>query len=105
MSDPTLPKSFFELIETHDKPILVDFWAEWCGPCRMVGPVLKELSSEWKNRAVIIKINTDEKPDIAGKFGISSIPTLILFKNGKEVKRVSGALPLPQMRSAFESYL
>jgi thioredoxin len=105
MSQENLPKSFFELIKTHDLPVLVDFWAEWCGPCRMVAPVLKELSTEWKNKVTIIKINTDEKPQIAGNYGISSIPTLILFKKGEEVKRVSGALPIQQMRSTFGPYL
>ena len=100
-----LPASFDELIQKHDKPVLVDFWAEWCGPCKMVSPVLQKLASEWKGRVTIIKINTEEKPQIAGKFGINSIPTLILFKNGREVQRVSGALPLQDMKSAFERFI
>ncbi|MDH5656409.1 MAG: thioredoxin [Spirochaetia bacterium] len=101
----TLPTSFHELIQTHEKPILVDFWAEWCGPCKMVAPVLKDLASEWKDRVTIIKINTEEKPQIAGQFGIQSIPTLILFKNGKEIHRVSGALPFPAMKAAFQNFI
>ena len=96
-----LPKSFDELLNTHEKPVLVDFWAEWCGPCKMLGPVLEELSKEWNDKITIIKINTDEKPDIAGRYNISGIPTMILFKDGKEAKRVSGALSLQQIKTYF----
>ena len=100
-----LLSSFFDLIATHDKPILVDFWAEWCGPCRMLTPIVAELAGIWKGKVTVIKINTEEKPAIAGHYGINSIPTLILFKNGKEVKRISGALPLPQLQKTFESFI
>ena len=100
-----LPGSFEELIRTHDKPILVDFWAEWCGPCRMVSPVVEQLAREWKGRITVIKINTDQKPEISARYNISGIPTIILFKNGKEAHRVSGALPLPALKSAFEKFL
>jgi len=100
-----LPGSFEELIRTHDKPILVDFWAEWCGPCRMVSPVVEQLAREWKGRITVIKINTDQKPEISASYNISGIPTIILFKNGKEAHRVSGALPLPALKSAFEKFL
>jgi len=100
-----LPKSFEDLIKTHDKPVLVDFWAEWCGPCKMVSPVVEQLAREWKGRVTVIKINTDEKQHVAARYHISGIPTIILFKNGKEVHRVSGALPLPALKSAFESLL
>lgn len=100
-----MPASFFELLEKHDKPILVDFWAEWCGPCKMLSPIIKELASLWKGKVTIIKINTEEKPDIARHFGISSIPTLILFKNGREVKRISGAMPLAQLQRSFEGFI
>ena len=84
------PKSFETLLQTHDKPILVDFWAPWCGPCKMVAPELEKLAKDWKGKVSIIKVNTDEKQEIAGKYGISGIPTFILFKNGKEVHRISG---------------
>ncbi|HMV42546.1 MAG TPA: thioredoxin [Leptospiraceae bacterium] len=100
-----LPKSFFDLIATHDKPILVDFWAEWCGPCKMLSPVIQELAAEWKGKVTVIKINTDDKPNIAGHYSISSIPTVILFKNGKEVKRISGAMPLQQLKNSFGPFI
>ena len=100
-----MPKSFFELLETHDKPILVDFWADWCPPCKMLSPVMEELSKEWKEKVTVIKINTDAKPDIANRYGIQSIPTIILFKNGKEVKRTTGAMPLQKLKSVYEAFL
>ncbi|MCB1190487.1 MAG: thioredoxin [Leptospiraceae bacterium] len=103
--EKTLPKSFEELIATHEKPILVDFWAEWCGPCRMLSPVIAQLSKEWQDKITVIKINTDEQSNIATKYNITGIPTVILFKDGKETKRISGALPLPRLKAEFESYL
>ncbi len=101
----SMPASFEDLIKTHRLPILVDFWAEWCGPCRMVSPVVEKLAAEWKGRVTVIKINTDQKPQIASRHGINSIPTIILFKDGQEVKRVQGALPEARMRAAFASYI
>ncbi|MBU42179.1 MAG: thioredoxin [Spirochaetaceae bacterium] len=100
-----MPKSFDDLLKSHDKPILVDFWAPWCGPCRIVAPVLEQLAQEWKGKVTIIKINTDEKPDIASRYQISGIPTLIMFKNGQPVHRISGALPLEQMKAQFQSFV
>lgn len=98
-----LPKSFEELIKTHDKPVLVDFWAEWCGPCRMLSPIIEQLAGEWKDKITVIKINTDDNQVIAHKYNIQSIPTVILFKNGEVAKRVSGAMPLNQLKKQFES--
>ena len=100
-----LPTDFDELINTHDKPVLVDFWADWCAPCKALAPVLADLAADWKDQATIIKVNTDEKPHIAQRFGITGIPTLILFKNGQEVHRQSGAMPLPALKAAFGSHL
>lgn len=100
-----LPARFDDLISYHDLPVLVDFWAEWCGPCHMLTPVIKELARQWKGRVTVIKINTDEKPDLSQRFGISSIPTLILFKNGREVHRLSGAGPIERIRTEFEPHL
>lgn len=100
-----LPKTFDELINTHEKPILVDFWAEWCPPCKMLAPELEKLAKEWKDQVTIIKINTDEKQHLANRYQISGIPTLILFKDGQEVKRTSGAMPLQGLKSTFGSFL
>ncbi|NCN11545.1 MAG: thioredoxin [Leptospira sp.] len=101
----TLPKSFNDLINQHDKPILVDFWAPWCGPCKMLGPELEKVAADWKDQLTIIKLNTDEKPEIANQFNITGIPTMILFKEGKEVHRVSGAMPKEQIKSKFKDFI
>ena len=92
---------FLDYIATQDKPVLADFWAEWCGPCRMMHPVLEEVSREWKGKATVVKINTDEQPELAQRFGIRSIPTLILFDKGQEVDRVSGAMPAAALKARF----
>jgi len=82
--------NFDETIAT-DKPVLVDFWAEWCGPCRMIGPIVEELAGEYGDKAVIGKVNVDLNPNTAAKFGIRSIPTLLVFKNGEVVDKQVGA--------------
>lgn len=105
MNAETLPKTFEELIQTHEKPVLVDFWAEWCPPCKMLAPELEKLAKEWKEKVTIIKINTDEKQALANRYQISGIPTLILFKDGKEIKRTSGAMPVSALKQEFGSYL
>lgn len=89
--------SFHELIRTHPTPVLVDFWAEWCGPCKVIAPVLKEIARAYASRLTVVKVNVDEKPHIAQEYGIQGIPTLILFKNGSVAWRVSGALPYEQL--------
>ncbi len=76
-------------------PVVVDFWAEWCGPCRMIAPVLKELAKDYKDKLKLVKINVDEEPDLASRFGIQSIPTLLFFKGGQMVKQQIGAVPRP----------
>ncbi len=103
--DKTLPSGFSELLSTHDKPILVDFWADWCQPCHMVSPVVKQLAQDWRGRLTVIKINTEEKPALSQQHKINSLPTLVLFKAGKEAHRVSGALPLAQLKNEFEKFL
>ena len=75
-----------------DKPVLVDFWAPWCGPCRMVGPEVEAVAAEYAGRANVVKINVDEQPELAGRYGIMSIPTIIVFKNGEIAEQVVGAV-------------
>jgi thioredoxin 1 len=84
---------------------LVDFWAPWCGPCKMIAPVLDELAGELQGKAKIVKINVDDNPEVAGQFGIMSIPTLILFKNGEPVNKLVGGQPKPQLKAFIESAL
>ncbi len=84
---------FEQHVLQSDKPVMVDFWAPWCGPCRAVAPILEELAGEYEGKVVIAKVNTDENPRYAGQFGIMAIPTMIVFKNGQEVDRIQGAGP------------
>ena len=86
-------------------PVLVDFWAEWCGPCRAVGPILEEISDEYGSKLKIVKLNTDEESAISIKYGITSIPTMNVFVNGEIVKTIVGAKPKPAMLKELESFL
>ena len=95
--------NFDELVMKSDKPVLVDFWAEWCGPCRMVGPIVEELSKEYADTAVIGKVNVDENQEIAAKFGIRNIPTLLVFKGGEIVDKQVGVAPKNVLAGKLDS--
>ncbi len=83
--------------------VLVDFYADWCGPCKMISPILEELAKEYEGKATIVKVNVDENGDIAGRYGVMSIPNLVLFKNGDVVKQVVGFQPKNQLQALLNS--
>ena len=93
--------NFEEQVINSDKPVMVDFWAEWCGPCRMVGPVVEEMHNEYEGKAVIGKVNVDHNPAVSAKYGIRNIPTVLFFKNGEVVDKQVGAAP----KSAYSQKL
>lgn len=97
--------NFDEVVLKSDKPVLIDFWAEWCGPCRMVGPVVEELAKEYDGQAVVGKVNVDENPNISIKFGIRNIPALLFFKNGEVVDKQVGAVPKSVLADKLQKQL
>ena len=106
MSEHTFTSENFDAaVLGADKPVFVDFWAPWCGPCRLVGPVLDKISSEYASKLVFSKLNVDEAQEIAAKFDVRGIPCMIIFKDGKELDRIIGAFGEPQLRSKIDLIL
>ncbi len=106
MSTPQVTdEKFKDEVLDSDVPVLVDFWAPWCGPCRMVAPVVDEIAEQYQGKIKVFKLNTDENPNTASQYGIRSIPTLMIFKGGQRVDMVVGAVPKTTLASTLEKYL
>ncbi|WP_368500053.1 thioredoxin [Moraxella sp.] len=101
----TTDSSFEADVLKSDKPVLVDFWAPWCGPCRAIAPTLEELDAEYADKFQIVKVNVDENPEISARFGIRSIPTLFVFKNGEKVDMVIGGQPKSEFVKLLDKHL
>jgi thioredoxin 1 len=97
--------TFESLVLKSDKPVLVDFWAVWCGPCRMVGPIVQEISEEYGDKAVVGKLDVDHNPETARNFGIRNIPTILFFKNGEVVDKQVGAVPKQKLVEKLDALL
>ncbi|MCX6163090.1 MAG: thioredoxin [Ignavibacteriae bacterium] len=97
--------NFTDEVEKSDIPVLIDFWAVWCGPCRMIAQIVEELASEYEGKAKIGKVDVDNNPGIAGKFGIRSIPTLLIFKGGKVVDQIVGVVPKGSIADKLNAYI
>lgn len=99
------PNKFDDFITASQTPVLVDFYADWCGPCKMMAPVLNDLKSAWGDKIRVIKVDTEAQPHLAARYQISGIPTLILFKNGQPVHRTSGVMPLARLQAEYGRFL
>jgi thioredoxin 1 len=100
-----LPKSFDDLLTQSELPVLVDFWAEWCGPCHALAPTIAQIAREYKGRMLVVKVNVDERQSVAARYQIQSIPTVMIFHQGRTLARQSGALPYPALRQMVEHAL
>ena len=100
-----LTRENFEILKTGNLPLVVDFWATWCGPCRMVGPIIEELAKEYDGKIVVGKCDVEENEELASEFGIRNIPTILFFKNGDVVDKIVGAQPKAKMIEKFNTLL
>lgn len=101
----TITAENFESLKNGELPLVVDFWATWCGPCRALGPVLSELAKEYDGKIVVGKCDVEENDDLAAAYGVMSVPTLLFFKNGEPVEKKVGAMPKNKLKELFESFL
>lgn len=104
MAGKNLPKSFTELIRTSNKPVLVDFYADWCQPCKMVSPVIRKIAKEYSGKLLTVKIDIDRKKDLAVQHDVMSVPTIAMFFKGKELMRLTGAHPYDTIKSNIELF-
>lgn len=105
MANTFTSNNFQDMVLNSDKPVLVDFWAEWCGPCRMIAPLVEEIAKEYDGKAVVGKLNVDENGDIAMNYGVRNIPTLLIFKGGQVVDKIVGAVPKPNIVNKLEAQM
>ena len=97
--------NFDEIVNNTDKPVVIDLWAEWCGPCRMITPIMEDMDKEYEDKAIITKLNVDENPETTAKFGIRNIPTVLFLKNGQVADKQVGAVPKQVLAGKLEALL
>lgn len=105
MATEVTDSNFEELVLKSDKPVIVDFWAEWCGPCRMVGPIVEEIGADFEGKAIVTKLDVDNNPGVTQKYGIRNIPTILFFKNGEIADKQVGAVPKSALVNKLEALL